>query len=54
MKSGKTATIQGNENVFVDSAQLNLKAKKAITLSVGKNVSLFSHIFLFTKAKLIY
>lgn len=42
MKSGKSARIQGNENVFVDSFELSLKAKNAITLSVGKDVSRFS------------
>ena len=35
IKPGKTVTIRGNENVFVDSGKLNLKTENSITLSVG-------------------
>jgi hypothetical protein len=34
-----TVTIRGNENVFIDSGKLNLRAKNSITLGIGKEVS---------------
>jgi hypothetical protein len=40
IKAGKNVTMRGNENVFVDSANLKLTAReKTITLGIGKEVS---------------
>lgn len=51
-----TVTIRGNENVFIDSGKLNLKAKNSITLGIGKEVSerfsVYTHTHLLTQRKL--
>lgn len=39
IKSGKSLKLRGNENVFIDSKNLELTSKNNITLAVGKEVS---------------